>query len=399
MMSLMQSPTVRTGLERLLAGEVRSLRGKRVGLLANPTSVDVRLRHAADLLAGSRDVELAILFGPEHGLRGDAQDMIAVGSDTDARTGVPVRSLYGSTEASLAPAAGDLRGLDAVLFDIQDVGARYYTYVWTLVYMMRACAAAGVRVVVLDRPNPIGGVAVEGGAVRPPFRSFVGLCSVPNRHGLTAGEIARFALAEERIDVDLEVVELVGWRRDMEYADTGLPWVLPSPNMPTYDTALVYPGMCLVEGTELSEGRGTTRPFEIVGAPFVDGYALAGALADERLPGVVFRPLVFTPTFQKHGRTPCGGVQLHVTDRRAFLPYLTGVALLRAARQLWPREFAWRTRAYEFVDQHPAIDLLTGGDEVRAGIDGGASLAELAATWRDAEAAFRAARAAWMLYP
>ncbi|RMH37122.1 MAG: DUF1343 domain-containing protein [Deltaproteobacteria bacterium] len=386
---------VRTGLEVLLADDARGLRGRRVGLLANPTAVDGRFRHAVDALAAC-GVDLRALFGPEHGLRGDAQDMVPVDGAVDARTGLPVYSLYGPTEASLEPTGEQLAGIDVLVYDIQDVGARYYTYVWTLVCAMRACARAGVAVVVLDRPNPLGGVEVEGGAVADGYRSFVGMASIPNRHGLTAGELARWANEVEGIGCELEVVRMEGWRRELHYPDTGLAWVMPSPNMPTYDTALVYPGMCLIEGTELSEGRGTTRPFEIVGAPFVDGYALADALAD--LPGVVARPLVFTPTFHKHAGARCGGVQLHVTDRDAFRPYLTGVAVLRAVRHLWPDQFAWRRRPYEFVADRPAIDLLTGGPEIRTLIDAGASLDDLAATWRGAEVAFRAARGACLLY-
>jgi uncharacterized protein YbbC (DUF1343 family) len=386
---------VRTGLEVLLGDGAARLRGQRLGLVANPTSVTRDLRHLADVLV-ELGLDLRVLFGPEHGLRGDAQDMIAVGAEIDARTGVPVCSLYGADEASLAPRADQLAELDAVVFDIQDVGSRYYTYVWTLVYVMRACAAAGVRVVVLDRPNPIGGVDVEGGEVTAACRSFVGLCSVPNRHGMTAGEIARWANDTESIGCELEVVAADGWSRAMHSPDTGVPWVLPSPNMPTYDTALVYPGMCLIEGTELSEGRGTTRPFEFVGAPFVDGDALAGALRE--LPGVTARPLTFTPQFQKHAGAACGGVQLHVTDRAAFLPYLTGVAVIAAVRRLWPESFAWRTRAYEFVADRAAIDLLTGSDQVRTLVDGGASVDDIAATWRDAEAAFRQEREPWLLY-
>jgi uncharacterized protein YbbC (DUF1343 family) len=389
---------VRTGLERLLAGEGPRLAGRRVGLLANPTSVSVEVEHSIDLLLAA-GIDLVALFGPEHGLRGDAQYMVAVGDESrDARTGLPVHSLYGHTAESLSPTPAMLAGVDVLVFDIQDVGSRYYTYAATMVLAMRACARAGVEVVVLDRPNPIGGELVEGGTVEPGFESFVGLLPVPNRHGLTVGEIARMSLAEERLDVALTVVEMQGWRRDQSYAETGLPWVMPSPNMPTEDTALVYPGMCLLEGTEISEGRGTTRPFELAGAPFVDGYVLAEELAAAALPGVRFRPAVFTPTFEKHAGHACGGVQMHVHDRRAFRPYLTGVAFLRAIRSRWPGEFAWRTRAYEFVDQVPAIDLLCGSRAVREGIDRGASLAELADTWAEAERDFRARRAAWLLY-
>jgi uncharacterized protein YbbC (DUF1343 family) len=380
----------------VLDDRLDALAGKRIGLIGNPTTVDARLRHAVDLLAAHPGIDLRVLFGPEHGLRGDAQDMISVGEARDARTGLPVYSLYGTDEVSLAPRPESLDGLDAVVFDIQDVGSRYYTYVWTMVLAMRACAAAGVAFVVLDRPNPIAGHLVEGGDIAPGYHSFVGLRSLPNRHGLTAGEIARWAAHEEKLDLALEVVAMSGWQRAMYFEDTGLPWVMPSPNMPTRDTALVYPGMCLVEGTELSEGRGTTRPFELAGAPFIDSDALAEALAD--LPGLVARPLVFRPTFHKWAGQPCGGVQLHVTDREAFRPYLTGVAFLRAIRALWPEHFAWRTRAYEFVGDIPAIDLLAGSALLRQGIDAGAPLDELAATWADAEAGFRAERAPWLLY-
>ncbi len=386
---------VASGLERLLADH-RVLRGRRVGLIANPTAVDAELRHAADLLATLPGVRLTVLFGPEHGVRGEAQDMISVGTTVDARTGLPTHSLYGHDAASLAPTAAMLDDVDVLVFDVQDVGSRYYTFVWTMVLAMRAAARAGKAFVVLDRPNPIGGALVEGGAIAPGYDSFVGLVSCPNRHGLTAGEIARWRAAEEGLDLDLEVVAMAGWRREMAFADTGLPWVMPSPNMPTPDTALVYPGMCLVEGTELSEGRGTTRPFELAGAPGLDGLALAAALAD--LPGVRFRPLVFLPTFQKHAAQPCGGVQIHVTDAHAFRPYLTGVAWLVAARRLLGDRFAWRTRAYEFVDTIPAIDLLTGSPQVRELIDHGAAVADIAATWAADQAAFVDARHAWLQY-
>jgi uncharacterized protein YbbC (DUF1343 family) len=378
---------VRTGLERLVVGEIPALRGRRIGLIANPTAVDPELRHAVDLLAGAG---LTTLFGPEHGLRGDAQDMVGVDMARDARTGLPVWSLYGHDEASLSPTPAMLDGLDVLVYDVQDVGSRYYTFVWTMVLAMRAAARAKIAFAVLDRPNPIGGVLVEGGAIAPGFESFVGLVSCPNRHGLTAGEIARWRADVEKLDVELHVIEMEGWTRAMYFEDTGLPWVMPSPNMPTRDTALVYPGMCLVEGTEASEGRGTTRPFEIAGAPGVDGNALAEALAT--LPGLIARPLVFTPMLQKHAKTACGGVQLHVTDRDAFRPYHTGVAFLRALRPVW------RTRAYEFVDTIPAIDLLCGSAQVREGIDAGASLEDLASTWRDAERAWDEERRKWLLY-
>jgi uncharacterized protein YbbC (DUF1343 family) len=391
---------VASGLDRVVADGGGVLRGRRVGLIANPTAIDAQLHHAIDLLHALPGVTLVSLFGPEHGLRGDAQDMIGVDAARDARTGLPVHSLYGHDAASLAPRPEWLEGLDALVFDVQDVGARYYTFVWTMVLAMRACARAGVSFVVLDRPNPIGGAAdaVEGGAIRPGYESFVGLVSCPNRHGMTAGEIARWRAAEEALDVDLHVVELGGWTRAMYFEDTGLPWVLPSPNMPTRDTALVYPGMCLVEGTELSEGRGTTRPFEWSGAPFLEPHALATALEAYRFPGARFRPCTFIPTFHKWGGKPCGAVQIHVTERDAFRPYVVGVAFLREARRLGGGEFRWRTKAYEFVDRIPAIDLLCGGPEVREGVDAGASVEDIARTWKAEEDEFRRRREAYLLY-
>ncbi|HLL23545.1 MAG TPA: DUF1343 domain-containing protein, partial [Kofleriaceae bacterium] len=291
---------IQTGLARLAEDGSAFLADKRVGLICNPTAIDLEFRHAIDLLAARTDMKLSVLFGPEHGVRGDAQDMISVDASRDPRTGWPVYSLYGSSEATLTPTAEMLDQVDVVVYDVQDVGSRYYTFVWTMVLAMRACAKANKAFCVLDRPNPIGGVHIEGGAIAQGFESFVGLVSCPNRHGMTAGEIAAWRHATEKLDLDLQVLTMRGWERDSRYDHTGLPWVQPSPNMPTVDTALVYPGMCLVEGTELSEGRGTTRPFELAGAPHLDGHDLAARLTAMELPGVRFRPCVFTPQFQKH---------------------------------------------------------------------------------------------------
>jgi uncharacterized protein YbbC (DUF1343 family) len=394
---------IQSGLQRLLDDDLALVRGARVGIIANPTAIDRDFVHLVDRLAPH--VRLTALFGPEHGIRGDAQDMAPVDHGTreaaaprDPRTGAAVYSLYGHTLASLTPTAAMLDDVDVVIFDIQDVGARYYTFVWTMVLAMRACAAAGKRFIVLDRPNPIGGALVEGGAIAPGFESFVGLVSCPNRHGLTAGEIAAWRAREERLELDLTVVEMRGWRRGMSYAETGLPWVMPSPNMPAVDTALVYPGMCLVEGSELSEARGTTRPFELAGAPWLDAERLAAQLTAMALPGVRFRPAVYTPMFQKHAGRACAGVQQHVVDAHAYRPYLSGVAFLKACRDQAPDRFAWRSKAYEFVDDIPAIDLLCGSAEVRQGIDAGASLGELASTWQAGEAEFLRTRAPLLRY-
>jgi uncharacterized protein YbbC (DUF1343 family) len=382
-----------------LASEGSSLlSGRRVGLLVNATAVDTELRHAIDVLRARPDLKITALFGPEHGVRGDAQDMISVDAARDAHSDLPIHSLYGETLASLSPTRAMLDEIDVMVYDIQDIGSRYYTFVWTMVLAMRACAAAGKAFCVLDRPNPLDGVHIEGGAIAPGYESFVGLVSCPNRHGLTAGEIARWRHRVEKLDLDLAVISMQGWQRDMRFDHTGLPWVMPSPNMPTTDTALVYPGMCLVEGTELSEGRGTTRPFELSGAPYLDGHRLAADLAAMQLPGVSFRPVVFTPMFQKHSNKPCGGVQLHVTNPEAFRPYLTGVAFLKACYDQSPASFRWREKAYEFVDQIPAIDLLAGGDAVRKGIEAGAALADLSARWPRDEGDFAAERADYLLY-
>jgi uncharacterized protein YbbC (DUF1343 family) len=385
---------VQLGLERALADG--TLRGMRVGAICNPTSVDRDLRHLADLLHATPGVTLAALFGPEHGVRGDVQYLEAVSASVDARTGVPEHSLYGHDFASLTPRDEHLAGLDALVFDIQDVGSRYYTYLATMGLSMRAAAARKVRFIVLDRPNPIGGAAVEGGVVHAGFESFVGLWPLAARHGLTAGECAR--LLNDKIGCDLQVVAMNDWRREMLFDETGLPWVLPSPNMPTLETALVYPGMCLLEGTNLSEGRGTTRPFELFGAPWLDGRRLAEALASEALPGVRFRPCAFTPTWDKHKGARCQGVQIHLADRRAVDALRLGVACLVHARAQDPSRFRWRTEKYEFVEHIPAIDLLAGSDGFRAGVEAGRGVAELCAAWDAERDAFAKRRAAFLLY-
>jgi uncharacterized protein YbbC (DUF1343 family) len=283
--------------------------------------------------------------------------------------------------------------------DLADVGARYYTFYATIVRAVEVAARTGLRVVVCDRPNPLGGALIEGNLVGPGYRSFVGELPVPNRHGMTVGELCRFAAAERGLAVELAVIPCEGWRRGAWWDETGLPWVLPSPNMPTLETATVYPGMCLVEGTNLSEGRGTTRPFEIAGAPWLDGRALAAQLARWDLPGVTFRPVRFLPAFQKHAGTECQGVQLHVTDRLAFRPVRTGVAFLTAARAQDPRRFRWRDEPYEFVADRPAIDLLAGGPRWREAIETGVDPSVIAASWEGDEAAFAQARQPSLLYP
>jgi uncharacterized protein YbbC (DUF1343 family) len=370
---------MRTGLDRLL--EDAKLRERllvgRVGLLAHPASVSSRLVHASRAL---RDVgvRFEIIFGPEHGYGGEAQDMIGVGDarDTD---GTPVKSLYGASFDDLPPKSADLSSIDVLVIDLQDVGSRYYTFVWTAVLAMRACAAAKVRVVVLDRPNPLGGTQLEGRTLLAKFRSFVGLEPVPIRHAMTLGEICAWRRHVERLDVELAIVRCE-WDRKALAFDWEDRWVLPSPNMPTPTTALVYPGGCLLEGTNLSDGRGTTRPFEITGAPWVDGVRLARAMSELGLPGCVARPLTFSPTFHKHERKLAGGVQIHVTDRAVFRPVLTYVAMIALAHHQSPNDFRFRTERYEFVDDIPAFDLLTGDDDARLRITAGDDPMEIASS-------------------
>lgn len=357
---------MQTGLDRLVqrADLIGRLRDARVGLLAHPASVSQSLVHAVTVLA-ELGVVPEVLFGPEHGWAGHAQDMIGVDDDATAEPGQRIVSLYGESFEDLSPKPSDLDGLDVVVIDMQDVGARYYTYVWTAVLMARACRDEGIRILVLDRPNPIGGSCIEGQLQREGFLSFVGLERIPIRHGLTLGEIVSWRARCEGYAELVHVLAVTGVDRDAHAPSWDRDFVLPSPNMPTYDTTLVYPGGCLLEGTNLSDGRGTTRPFEITGAPWVSGAKLAEGLASTGLPGFVARPLAFEPTFHKHAKKSCGGVQIHVTDRAAFRPVATYVALCALAHHASPNDFRFRTEKYEFVDHIPAFDLLVGSAEPR----------------------------------
>ena len=388
-------PPVRVGLDVLLSDGVGSLRGRRIGLLAHQASVDARYAHAATRLADLRGVTLARLFAPEHGMWGAAQDHAAIASTRDAVTGLRVDSLYG---ARREPTSAMLRGLDALVVDLQDVGSRYYTFVWTTALAMRACARAGVPVIVLDRPNPLGGDTVEGNIPDPAYASFVGLYPLATRHGMTIGELAAYLNTEHGLGCDLTVVPMRGWRRALRWEQTGVPWVAPSPNMPTPDTARVYPGGCLIEGTNLSEGRGTTRPFEWTGAPYLDAHDYAETLNRERLPGVHFRPARFVPTFHKWAGRVCGGIQIHVTREAVFKPYLTGIAVIAAARRLAPRAFAWKRPPYEFEHRRLPIDILHGTDGIRRALERGRPLREIEAKWRVPLARWQRRRARYLLY-
>ena len=336
-------------------------KGARVGALLHPASVSAALEHASQILerGDGKLWRLRALFGPQHGYLGQTQDnMVEWKSYEHARLGIPVHSLYGEHRE---PTGSMLENLDVVLIDLQDVGARYYTFIWTMFLCMRACERHDLPVVVLDRPNPINGLTTEGPILGPTYRSFVGLHPLPVRHGRTIGELAQLFRDEAFPRCRLTVLPMQGWKREMWYHDTGLPWVMPSPNMPTLESATVYPGMCLLEGTNISEGRGTTRPFELFGAPFIDSESFARELNQLQLPGVYFRATWFQPTFQKFAGEMCGGTQLHVTDRNRFRPFNTGVEIIRTIRRMFPGSFAWKQPPYEYEYERLPIEILLGG--------------------------------------
>ena len=382
------------GIDRLLASG--DLAGRRVGLVCNPASIDAAYRHTAQRLRQAPDLTLAALFGPQHGFRSDVQDnMVETPHARHPTYDIPVHSLYSDHRE---PTAAMLDGLDVLVVDLQDVGTRVYTYIYTMANCLRAAARHGLPVVVCDRPNPIGGVQVEGPLLEPGHESFVGQFPIPLRHGLTIGELARLFNDHFGLGAELQVARLDGWERTAYHDATGLPWVMPSPNLPTLDSAVVYPGAVLFEGTNLSEGRGTTRPFELLGAPWIDGEALAARITDAALPGVVARAAHFEPTFQKHAGRPCGGCQIHVTDREAFRPVLTAVAVMQAIRRADPPRFTWREPPYEYERTKQPIDILAGSGALRRQIDAEVEATEIAAGWDADVAAFAAVRSRFLLY-
>jgi len=384
---------VQLGCERLLVSS--ALNGQRLGLVCNPASVDGQLRHVADLFGQHPQMTLAALFGPQHGFRSDVQDnMIETGHGDDCVRRVPVYSLYSETRE---PTAEMLAGLDALVIDLQDVGSRIYTFIYTMANCLVAARKQCLKAIVCDRPNPIGG-DVEGPMLVPGFESFVGQYPIPMRHGMTIGELARLFNEEFGIGADLDVITMGGWRRDMYFDATGLPWVIPSPNMPTLDTAVVYPGAVLFEGTNVSEGRGTTRPFEITGAPWPIAERFAEQMNALGLAGVFFRPAVFEPTFQKHAKTTCAGCQMHVLDRRTFKPVEAGVALIKAFRDAGPDQFAWRPPPYEYEHTKMPIDILAGSSALREQIEAGLSARDIASSWTPPVNDFKTVRDRYLLY-
>jgi uncharacterized protein YbbC (DUF1343 family) len=388
--------SVKPGIEVLLERKKKSIRGANVGAVVHPASMLTTMQHTVDALKECADFKLVALFGPQHGARGEKQDnMIESEFYHDTDTGIPVYSLYGETRR---PTEEMMSDIDVLLFDLQDVGTRVYTFISTMAYCMEACSRWGKRMVVLDRPNPVNGLRIEGNLLDMNYRSFVGLYPIPMRHGMTMGELALFYNSEFNLQCDLMVVQMEGWKREYWFDQTGLPWIMPSPNLPTLDSVAVYPGSVLIEGTCLSEGRGTTRPFELIGAPFISGRRYAGELNSFHLPGVRFRPVDFLPTFQKWAGEMCGGVQIHVLDREIFEPYLTGIGLMSAARAINSESFRWRNPPYEYEYEKLPIEILCGSRLLPEMIEDGVSLDTLRRSWQDEVNDFTRRRSSCLLY-
>jgi uncharacterized protein YbbC (DUF1343 family) len=390
-----QQKSVKLGLEKILSDQLSVLKNLRVGLICNQASVNHQFQHAADLFQENEGINLVKLFGPQHGIRGDVQDnMIETSHTVDSITGLPIYSLYSETRE---PTEEMLSGLDALVFDLQDVGGRVYTFIYTMANSMIACAKFGKKMFVLDRPNPIGGV-VEGNSLEKGHESFVGQYPIPMRHGLTIGELAKLFNREFQINCELEVIAMNGWDRTDFYDETDAPWVMPSPNIPTVDTTVVFPATVFFEGTQVSEGRGTTRPFEIVGAPYIDAKQYADALDSHELAGVVFRPINFLPTFQKHMNQTCGGVFVHVLDREVFEPVITGLAMVKTVFDLYPNEFKWKNPPYEYVFDRNPFDVIAGTEKTRNMIENGSCVNDIKLSWQNDVEDFEKLRKQYFLY-
>jgi uncharacterized protein YbbC (DUF1343 family) len=391
-----QRKPVKLGLEKALTESIQILGNLRIGLICNQASVDHMFRHSADLFDKNSKINLVALFGPQHGIRGDVQDnMIETSHAIDKLTGLPIYSLYSETRQ---PTEEMLSEVDALVFDLQDVGCRVYTFIYTMANAMKACAEFEKKMIVLDRPNPIGGLAVEGNLLERGHESFVGQFPIPMRHGLTVGEIAQLFNKEFDINCELEVITMNNWIRKDFYDDTDAPWVMPSPNIPTADTTIVFPATVYFEGTEISEGRGTTRPFEIVGAPYIDADEYADALKSLELPGIVFRPINFMPTFQKHANQSCGGVFLHVIDRERFEPVITGLAMVKTAFDLYRNEFKWKSTPYEYVFDRNPFDVIAGTTKIREMFEKGLEVSDIKLFWQTDVNEFNQIREKYFLY-
>jgi len=387
---------VKSGLEVFFKDHLKKFKGKRVGLIVNQASITHDYKHAIDLFSGNKTIKLAALFGPQHGIYGNTQDnMITWKGFTHPQLKIPVYSLYGETRI---PTKEMLSDLDLLIFDLQDVGTRIYTFIYTMANAMKACAEFGKKFIVLDRPNPINGAIVEGNVLEEEFSSFVGMYPIPVRHGMTVGELAKLFNEEFKINADLEIIPMNGWKRNMWFDDTGLPWVLPSPNMPLLETSIVFPGTVHLEGTNISEGRGTTRPFEIIGAPFIDPDKLIKALRKENLKGVFFRPHYFEPTFNKWKGELCGGLQIHVLNRNTFKPVIAGIAIIKAIYKLYPEFFKWKEPPYEYVHDKLPFDVIAGTDKLRNQIMTGLPSEEIEASWKKNLSSFLKIRDRYLFY-
>ena len=385
--------STKLGLEVFLESQLDLVAGKRVGLLACPSSTDPLLRSSIDRLYAHPAINLTALYGPEHGIRGEAQAGLKVATTTDPRTGLPVYSLYGEAQS---PSAASLAELDVIIIDLQDGGVRFYTYLATTLHVMRAAKASDIAVIVLDRPAPITATRIEGPILKRAYTSFVGPAPLPIRYGMTIGEVALLLNEEEQIHCDLYVVPLTGWSRAMWYDQTALPFIPSSPNLPTLDAMTLYPGTCLIEGTNLSEGRGTTRPFEYIGAPFIDAESLADTLNALELVGVRFRPVYIVPTFSKYQGEVCAGVHVYVSDRERFQPVSAMLHALHIISSLYPTHFAWRA---PWAEGGPMpIDLLWGSDSLRRHFDSDESLDAFIASWQPDRDIFLRLRERYMLY-
>jgi len=372
---------VYTGLDIIDRKWPKSLKGTNAGLLVHPASINRNLKHSIEICLKSRNFKVTTLFGPQHGIHGETQDnMIEWKGFIDKKTGLPVYSLYGDYRQ---PTPLMLSDIDVLIIDLQDIGSRYYTFIWTMDMCFHSCSHMNKSVVILDRPNPIGGHITEGNVLKSEYASFVGLKPLPVRHGMTIGEIANYLRNEFYPGLDLYIIPIQNWKRNIWFNETGLIWVLPSPNMPALDTALVYPGMCLLEGTNISEGRGTTKPFEIFGAPFIDPENLVGRLKELHLPGVVFRPMYFEPTFQKYAGKLCGGAQIHIMNREKFKPFKTGIAILRIIHDLYPDKFSWKLPPYEYEYEKMPIDIIAGTDNLRIKIEKGETIEKIEEWYSD----------------
>ena len=395
-MSKLQRKQIRLGLEKVLIEKTSLPKNMRVGLICNQASVDHSFQHSADLLSNKADINLTALFGPQHGIRGEVQDnMIETSHSFDKITKLPIYSLYSETRQ---PTEEMFSKIDALVFDLQDVGCRVYTFIYTMANAMKSCAEFGKKMFVLDRPNPIGGLAVEGNMLEPGHESFVGQYPIPMRHGLTIGELAKFFNQEFDINCDLKVITMDNWAREDFFDETDAPWVMPSPNMPTVETTIVFPATVFFEGTEVSEGRGTTRPFEMVGATYIEGKEYADALASLELSGVIFRPVNFLPAFQKYAGKECGGVFLHITDRKTFEPVITGIAMIKTIYDLYPNDFSWKTMPYEYEFERNPFDVIAGTTKIREMIESRTAVEEIKSSWQTDIENFNQTRKSYLLY-